>query len=161
MSLTEQREGIEAGRLDMFVDGAFAFILTLLLIGGESIPDSTGKLLDNAPLIGRIAQDPILRDAKIIAEPWDADGAYQVGSFSKWRWAEWNGHYRDEVRRFWRGDDGMSGLFAQRICGSADIYSQTGKGPECSINFITCHDGLPVCPRHDRLPVTANSGVPV
>ena len=67
---------------------------------------------------------------------------YQVGSFSDRRWAEWNGRYRDEVRRFWRGDEGMLGLFASRICGSADIYTQSGKGPETSINFITCHDGF-------------------
>jgi glycogen operon protein len=104
--------------------------------------DSTGKLLARSPLLGRIAEDPILRDIKIIAETWDAAGAYQVGSFSKPRWAEWNGHYRDEVRRFWRGDDGMLGSFAQRICGSADIYSHSGKGPDGSINFITCHDGF-------------------
>jgi glycogen operon protein len=104
--------------------------------------DSTGKLLAKSPLLGRIAEDPILRDMKIIAETWDAAGAYQVGSFSKPRWAEWNGHYRDEVRRFWRGDDGMLGLFAQRICGSADIYSNSGKGPDGSINFIACHDGF-------------------
>jgi glycogen operon protein len=104
--------------------------------------DNTGKLLAQSPLLGRIAEDPILQDVKIIAEAWDAAGAYEVGSFSKRRWSEWNGHYRDEVRRFWRGDDGLLGLFAQRISGSADIYSQTGKGPECSINFITCHDGF-------------------
>jgi glycogen operon protein len=104
--------------------------------------DSTGKLLAKSPLLGRIAEDLILRDMKIIAEAWDAGGAYEVGSFSKRRWSEWNGHYRDEVRRFWRGDDGMLGLFAQRISGSADIYSKSGKGPECSINFITCHDGF-------------------
>jgi isoamylase len=104
--------------------------------------DSTGKLLTNAPLLGRIAEDPILSNVKIIAEAWDAAGAYQVGNFSKRRWAEWNGHFRDEVRRFWRGDDGMLGLFAQRLCGSADIYSQSGKGPESSINFVTCHDGF-------------------
>ena len=104
--------------------------------------DSTGKLLAKAPLLGEIAEDPILRNVKIIAEAWDAAGAYEVGSFSKRRWAEWNGRYRDEVRRFWRGDDGMLGLFAQRICGSADIYSKSGKGPESSINFVTCHDGF-------------------
>ena len=104
--------------------------------------DSTGKLLAKSPLLGRIAEDLILRDMKIIAEAWDAGGAYEVGSFSKRRWSEWNGHYRDEVRRFWRGDDGMLGLFAQRISGSADIYFKSGKGPECSINFITCHDGF-------------------
>ena len=104
--------------------------------------DSTGKILAKSPLLGRIAEDPILQDVKIIAEAWDAGGAYEVGSFSKRRWSEWNGHYRDEVRRFWRGDDGMLGLFAQRISGSADIYSKSGKGPEGSINFITCHDGF-------------------
>ena len=64
------------------------------------------------------------------------------GSFSERRWAEWNGRYRDDVRRFWRGDDGMLGLFASRICGSADIYTKSGKGPESSINFVTCHDGF-------------------
>ena len=104
--------------------------------------DSTGKLLAKSPLLERIAEDPILQDVKIIAEAWDAGGAYEVGNFSKRRWSEWNGHYRDEVRRFWRGDDGMLGLFAQRISGSADIYSKSGKGPECSINFVTCHDGF-------------------
>jgi glycogen operon protein len=104
--------------------------------------DSTGKLLAKSPLLGRIAEDPILQNVKIIAEAWDAGGAYEVGSFSKRRWSEWNGHYRDEVRRFWRGDGGMLGLFAQRISGSADIYSKAGKGPECSINFITSHDGF-------------------
>jgi glycogen operon protein len=65
-----------------------------------------------------------------------------VGSFSEQRWAEWNGRYRDDVRRFWRGDDAMLGVFASRICGSADNYAGSGKGPECSINFLTCHDGF-------------------
>jgi isoamylase len=104
--------------------------------------DSTGKLLPKAPLLERIAEDPVFRDVKIIAEAWDAGGAYEVGHFSERRWASWNGHYRDEVRRFWRGDDGMLGLFAQRLCGSADIYSASGKGPASSINFVTCHDGF-------------------
>ena len=104
--------------------------------------DSTGKLLAKSPLLGRIAEDPILKDVKIIAEAWDAAGAYQVGSFSERRWAEWNGRYRDDVRRFWRGDEGMLGLFASRICGSADIYTKSGKSPAGSINFVTCHDGF-------------------
>jgi len=104
--------------------------------------DSAGKLLAKAPLLERIAEDPVFRDVKIIAEAWDAGGAYEVGHFSERRWASWNGHYRDEVRRFWRGDDGMLGLLAQRICGSADIYSESGKGPDGSINFVTCHDGF-------------------
>jgi glycogen operon protein len=65
-----------------------------------------------------------------------------VGSFSERRWAEWNGHFRDDIRRFWRGDAGMLGALASRICGSEDIYARSGKGPESSINFITCHDGF-------------------
>ena len=121
---------------EMHVDG-FRFDLATVLDR-----DGTGKLLANAPVLELIADDRVLKDVRIIAEPWDAAGAYEVGSFSKRRWAEWNGRYRDIIRRFWRGDDGVLGLFAQRICGSADIYSKFGKGPECSINFITCHDGF-------------------
>jgi glycogen operon protein len=122
--------------VEMHVDG-FRFDLASVL--GR---DGAGKLLANAPLLERIAEDPILRDVKIIAEAWDAAGAYEVGSFSERRWAEWNGRYRDDVRRFWRGDEGVLGLFASRICGSADIYGKSGKGPEGSINFVTCHDGF-------------------
>jgi isoamylase len=122
--------------VEMHVDG-FRFDLAAVLGRGRS-----GNLLPNPPLLERIAEDPILRDVKIIAEAWDAAGAYEVGSFSERRWAEWNGQYRDDVRRFWRGDDGMLGLFASRICGSADIYTKSGKGPESSINFVTCHDGF-------------------
>ena len=122
--------------VEMHVDG-FRFDLASVL--GR---DSAGRLLANAPLLERIAEDPILRDVKIIAEAWDAAGAYEVGSFSERRWAEWNGRYRDDVRRFWRGDVGMLGVFASRICGSADIYAASGKGPEGSINFVTCHDGF-------------------
>jgi glycogen operon protein len=122
--------------VEMHVDG-FRFDLASIL--GR---DGTGKLLANAPLLARIADDPILRSVKIIAEAWDSAGSYEVGSFSKPRWAEWNGQYRDVVRRFWRGDEGMLGLFANRICGSSDIYTRSGKGPENSINFITCHDGF-------------------
>ncbi len=96
----------------------------------------------DAPLLERIAEDPILRDTKLIAEAWDAAGAYQVGNFSERRWAEWNGHFRDDVRRFWRGDEGMLGRFASRICGSSDLYLGSGKGPECSVNFGACHDGF-------------------
>jgi glycogen operon protein len=122
--------------IEMHVDG-FRFDLASVL--GR---DRAGRLLADAPLLERIAEDPILRDVKIIAEAWDAAGAYQVGSFSERRWAEWNGRYRDDVRRFWRGDEGMLGAFASRICGSADIYCKSGKGPAGSINFITCHDGF-------------------
>lgn len=122
--------------LEMHVDG-FRFDLATIL--GR---DRTGKLLANAPLLEWIAEDLILSGTKLIAEAWDAAGAYEVGRFSQRGWAEWNGHYRDDVRRFWRGDDGMLGSFASRICGSADIYAKTGKCPGCSINFVTCHDGF-------------------
>ena len=122
--------------MEMHVDG-FRFDLASVL--GR---DRSGRVLADAPLLERIAEDPILRDAKLIAEAWDAAGAYQVGSFSDCRWAEWNGRFRDDVRRFWRGDKGMTGSFASRICGSWDLYSGSGKGPESSINFVACHDGF-------------------
>ena len=122
--------------MEMHVDG-FRFDLASVL--GR---DVRGRVLADAPLLERIAEDPILRDAKLIAEAWDAAGAYQVGAFSDRRWAEWNGHFRDDVRRFWRGDAGMMGRFASRICGSSDLYAGSGKGPECSVNFVACHDGF-------------------
>ena len=122
--------------MEMHVDG-FRFDLASVL--GR---DRNGNVLSDSPLLERIAEDPILRDTKLIAEAWDAAGAYQVGSFSYHRWAEWNGRYRDDVRKFWRGDEGMMPHFASRICGSYDLYHASGKGPECSINFITCHDGF-------------------
>lgn len=122
--------------LEMHVDG-FRFDLASVLAR-----DRRGALLPDTPILERIAEDPLLRHVKLIAEAWDAAGAYQVGHFSERRWAEWNGRYRDEVRRFWRGDEGFLGLFASRICGSADLYQHSGKGPEASINFITCHDGF-------------------
>lgn len=121
---------------DMHIDG-FRFDLASVL--GR---DEHGKLLQNAPLLEGIAEDPILRDVVLIAEAWDAGGAYQVGSFSKCRWAEWNGRFRDDVRRFWLGEPGIMGLFASRITGSADLYQRSGKGPENSLNFITSHDGF-------------------
>jgi glycogen operon protein len=122
--------------MEMHVDG-FRFDLASVL--GR---DARGHLVADAPLLERIAEDPILRDTKLIAEAWDVAGAYQVGSFSQRRWAEWNGRFRDDVRRFWRGDEGMRGQFASRLCGSADLYATSGKGPECSINFVTSHDGF-------------------
>ncbi|MEO0248125.1 MAG: glycogen debranching protein GlgX, partial [candidate division WOR-3 bacterium] len=122
--------------VEMHVDG-FRFDLAAVL--GRN---ASGEMLPNPPLLERIAEDPILREVRIIAEAWDASGAYEVGHFSERRWAEWNGRYRDDVRRFWRGDEGMLGLFASRICGSADLYMRSGKGPEGSINFVTCHDGF-------------------
>jgi glycogen operon protein len=122
--------------LEMHIDG-FRFDLASIL--GR---DGSGNLLANPPLLEQIAEDPILRDTKLIAEAWDAAGAYQVGSFYERRWAEWNGRYRDDIRRFWRGEQGMLGAFASRICGSEDLYAKSGKGPESSINFVTCHDGF-------------------
>lgn len=89
-----------------------------------------------------IQQDPVLSRVKLIAEPWDVGpGGYQIGNFP-WQWAEWNGRYRDAVRRFWRGDAGMVGEFATRISGSADLYERSGRRPFASINFVTAHDGF-------------------
>lgn len=122
--------------VEMHVDG-FRFDLASIL--GR---DENGNLQANAPLLERIAEDPILRDVKIIAEAWDLAGAYEVGSFSERRWSEWNGAYRDDVRSFWRGNPGKIGTLAARLSGSADIYAKSGKGPENSINFMTCHDGF-------------------
>jgi glycogen operon protein len=122
--------------MHMHVDG-FRFDLASVL--GR---DEHGNILRNAPLLEGIAEDPILRDVKIIAEAWDAGGAYQVGCFSTQRWTEWNGRFRDDVRRFWVGDAGMIGSFASRICGSSDLYQSSGKGPASSLNFVTCHDGF-------------------
>ncbi len=96
----------------------------------------------NPPVVEAIAEDPLLADTKIIAEAWDAAGAYQVGSFATARWAEWNGRYRDDIRRFWRGDPGMIGPTATRLAGSSDLYEATGRKPYHSINFITSHDGF-------------------
>ena len=100
-----------------------------------------GELVPNPPMVELIAEDPMLADTKIIAEAWDAAGAFQVGSFAKLRWAEWNGHYRDDIRRFWRGDFGMTGPMATRIAGSSDLYQPSGRNPYHSINFVTSHDG--------------------
>jgi glycogen operon protein len=122
--------------MHMHVDG-FRFDLASVL--GR---DEHGNILRDAPLLEGIAEDPILRDVKIIAEAWDAGGAYQVGSFSTRRWTEWNGRFRDDVRRFWMGDGGMMGSFASRICGSSDLYRSSDKGPACSLNFVTSHDGF-------------------
>ena len=100
-----------------------------------------GELMPNPPMVELIAEDPMLADTKIIAEAWDAAGAFQVGSFSDLRWAEWNGHYRDDIRRYWRGEFGMTGPMATRLSGSSDLYQPGGRNPYHSINFITSHDG--------------------
>lgn len=122
--------------VEMHVDG-FRFDLASIL--GR---DRNGHLVANAPLLEQIAEDPILRDVKLIAEAWDAGGAYLVGRFPGERWSEWNGQYRDDVRRYWRGDLGTAGAFASRLCGSADLYEHSGKATVNSINFVTCHDGF-------------------
>ncbi len=101
-----------------------------------------GHLVPNPPLVEAIGEDPLLSDTKIIAEAWDAAGAYQVGTFGDDRWAEWNGRYRDDVRRYWRGDEGTRGALATRLSGSADLFESGGRPPYCSINFITSHDGF-------------------
>ena len=121
---------------EMHVDG-FRFDLASVL--GR---DLKGNLMSNPPLIERIAEDPILGDLKLIAEAWDAGGAFQVGSFPSERWLEWNSRFRDDVRRFWLGDRGMRGAFASRVCGSADLYQKADSSPIRSINFVTCHDGF-------------------
>lgn len=121
---------------DMHVDG-FRFDLGSIL--GR---DSKGRMLENAPVVEHIAEDPVLRDTKIIAEAWDAGGAYQVGWFSANRWAEWNDRFRDDVRRFWRCDTGMASALATRIAGSSDLYQRMDRKPFHSVNFITAHDGF-------------------
>lgn len=118
------------------VDG-FRFDLASILSRNRD-----GEIVANPPIVEMIAEDPLLADTKIIAEAWDAAGAYQVGSFGDHRWGEWNGRYRDDVRRFWRGDGGTLGAFATRLAGSSDLYEQAGRPPHCSINFITSHDGF-------------------
>jgi glycogen operon protein len=122
--------------VDMHVDG-FRFDLGSIL--GR---DQAGRLLENPPIIEGIAEDPLLSHTKIIAEAWDAGGAYQVGWFPGGRWAEWNDRYRDDVRRFWRGDHGFARSLATRITGSSDLYLRDGRKPFHSINFITAHDGF-------------------
>ena len=122
--------------MEMHVDG-FRFDLASIL--GR---DQKGNLIQDPPVLSRIAEDPILSRTKIIAEAWDAGGAYQVGSFPGGRWAEWNDRYRDDIRRFWRGDDHLANAAATRMAGSADLYSYAGRKPYHSVNFITSHDGF-------------------
>jgi isoamylase len=105
--------------------------------------DPWGAPLPNPPLLESLAFDPVLAKCKLIAEAWDAGGLYQVGSFPAYgRWAEWNGKYRDDIRRFLKGDEGMVPALAQRLQGSPDLYGWNQRGPTASINFITCHDGF-------------------
>ncbi len=122
---------------EMHVDG-FRFDLASILGRGRD-----GEVLANPPLIEHIAADPILAHTKLIAEAWDAAGLYQVGDFPHFkRWMEWNGKFRDDVRRFVRGDRGMVPALASRLAGSSDLYQDDGREPYHSVNFVTCHDGF-------------------
>jgi glycogen operon protein len=121
---------------EMHVDG-FRFDLGSIL--GR---DQTGRIMENPPTLEQIAEDPVLNSTKIIAEAWDAGGAYQVGWFPGGRWAEWNDMYRDNVRKYWRGDPKETRYLATRIAGSSDLYLRDGRKPFHSINFITSHDGF-------------------
>ncbi len=121
---------------EMHVDG-FRFDLASIFSRDEN-----GKPMENPPILWEIESDPVLASTKIIAEAWDAAGLYQVGSFIGDRWAEWNGRYRDDVRRFVKGDRGMVRHFAARLVGSPDLYSDPGRQPHRSVNFVACHDGF-------------------
>jgi len=119
------------------VDG-FRFDLASILGRNED-----GSPMKNPPLLQNLAFDPILANVKLIAEAWDAGGLYQVGTFSSLnRWSEWNGKYRDDLRRFLKGDPGMAVEAAERIAGSIDLYDPEDRGMNASVNFITCHDGF-------------------
>lgn len=124
--------------LHMRVDG-FRFDLATILARGRD-----GELLANPPVIEQIAEDPVLRGVKIIAEAWDAAGAYQVGNFPNKRWSEWNGKFRDDVREFWKTPSGNLGTFATRVCGSPDLYDRPRQGPLKSVNYIASHDGFTI-----------------
>jgi isoamylase len=120
----------------MGVDG-FRFDLASVLCRGTD-----GTPLQHPPVVERMSKDPTMRDVKLIAEPWDCGGMYQVGNFPHYGvWAEWNGKYRDVVRRFIKGNAHMISDFATRICGSQDLYG-AGRKPYHSINFVTAHDGF-------------------
>jgi glycogen operon protein len=121
---------------EMHVDG-FRFDLASIFTRGD-----LGVVLPNPPLPWNIELSPALTDLPLIAEAWDAAGLYQVGAFPGATWAEWNGAYRDAVRRFVRGDAGLATVVASRIAGSSDLYSHDSRSPSSSINFITCHDGF-------------------
>jgi len=121
---------------EMHVDG-FRFDLASVLVRGED-----GEPMHHAPVVWSIEFADTLAKSKLIAEAWDARGLYQVGGFPGFRWHEWNGKYRDVVRRFIRGDEGLIGEVATRITGSSDLYQPNGRLPINSVNFITCHDGF-------------------
>jgi len=120
----------------MHVDG-FRFDLASILSRDEN-----GRPMENPPLPWEIEADPGLQDTLLIAEAWDAGGLYQVGGFPGERWSEWNGKFRDDVRRFLRGDEGLTGTMAARMLGSPDLYEPHGREAYQCINFVTCHDGF-------------------
>lgn len=121
---------------EMHVDG-FRFDLASALARGED-----GAPLQHAPVLWNIEFSPTLADTHLIAEAWDAAGAHQLGNFPGFRWAEWNGDYRDTVRRFVAGEPGLIGRIASRLAGSGDLFADQGGLPINSINFVTCHDGF-------------------
>jgi glycogen operon protein len=121
---------------EMHVDG-FRFDEAAVLSRGAN-----GEILDEPPVIWQIELSDTLADTKIIAEAWDAAGAYEVGRYPGYRWAEWNGLYRDTMRRFVKGEPGVIGAVATRLSGSADLYQARGHRPINSINFVACHDGF-------------------
>ena len=121
---------------EMHVDG-FRFDEGSILARGED-----GEPVEHPPVIWQIELSETLADTKLIAEAWDAAGLYQVGHFPGDRWAEWNGRYRDDVRRFVKGDPGLVGAIASRLTGSADVYRERSQTPENSVNFVTVHDGF-------------------
>ena len=122
--------------LRMHVDG-FRFDLASILLRGKQ-----GQPLENSPLVEAMSGDPVLAATKLIAEPWDAVGMYNVGTFypQEVRWSEWNGKYRDSVRAYIKGSPAVKGLFTTRVCGSQDFYYN--RTPQASLNFVTCHDGF-------------------
>jgi isoamylase len=122
--------------IDMHVDG-FRFDLASILAR-----DETGCPLENPPVLWDIESDPVLAGTKLIAEAWDAAGLYQVGSFVGDSWKEWNGRFRDDIRRFVKADTGTVRSLAQRVLGSPDVFGHQEREPEQSINFVTCHDGF-------------------
>jgi isoamylase len=129
-------DGLEYWVREMHVDG-FRFDLASVLSRGED-----GEPLYHAPLLWNIEFSNLLGLTRVIAEAWDAAGLYQVGDFPGYRWAEWNGRYRDVIRRFVRGDKGLVGEVAMRVSGNSDLYQAQDRRPINSINFVTCHDGF-------------------
>ncbi|MBE0585935.1 MAG: glycogen-debranching protein, partial [Desulfofustis sp.] len=123
--------------VEMHIDG-FRFDLAAIFSRGKN-----GEVLTDPPLVDEIAEDPLLRETKIIAEAWDAAGLYQVGAFSADpRWQEWNGRYRDDLRRFLTGHADTVSSLASRLAGSSDLYGRGGRGPLNSVNYLTSHDGF-------------------